>query len=83
MRIRPRVLIGALAAGPAAYAAALLGLALPINYIDAALTAGLFGLLIFVVVVSWAAGANKFLQLLMSTLMPASFVATVLVFLPR
>ncbi|MET0380241.1 MAG: hypothetical protein ABW049_14715 [Spongiibacteraceae bacterium] len=83
MSIQQRTLIGAIAACPAAYGAALLGLALPINRIDATLTAGLFGLLVFVAVVCWAAGAHKFLQLLASTLLPASFVATVLIFLPR
>lgn len=83
MSIPQRTLIGAIAACPASYGAVLLGLALPIDRVDATLTAALFGLLVFIGVICWAAGAHKFLQLLASTLLPASFVATVLMFLPR
>lgn len=83
MHISPRPLLGTLAACPAAYGAALLGLALPIDRVDAALSATMFALLIFAMVVSWAAGAHKALRLLTGTLLPASCIATMLIVLPR
>lgn len=81
MRISPRVTTALIATCPAAYGAFLLGLALPLDRTDAALTACLLGLLAFVAMLGWACGAYRFLRLLAATLLPTG-VATILLCLP-
>lgn len=83
MTIGWRVLTGSALAYPGVQGAVLFGLALPVDYVNAALTAGSFGFLMVVALVSWMAGAQKMLQILASVFLPGVLLTALLLTLPR
>lgn len=78
-----RVFTGSTIAYPGVWSAIALGLALPINRIDAALTAGAFGFVVLALIVSWIADAKKSLRLIASVFLPGTLAIALLMILPR
>jgi hypothetical protein len=83
MRIEGRALAGVVAAYPAVNGAVTLALSLPINRIDAMLTAASFVFVVFVGITTWIAGATKMLRLFAGIFVPGVLLTTLLVTIPR
>lgn len=73
-----RVLMGSTMVYPSVQGAVALGMSLPINRIDAALTAGSFGCVIAVMIVSWVAGAKQLLQMMAGVFVPSTLLIALL-----
>lgn len=76
-----RIFIGCLVACPSAYYTARLSFSLPLDPADAALTAGLFSLVVFTSIVCWSARAYKLLSFGINVFVPASVLTTAMLLL--
>ena len=82
MSIGWRVLMGSAMAYPIVQGAVSLGMSLPINRIDAALTAGAFGWVVAVMILSWVAGAKKILRMVAGVFVPSTLLIALLLTIP-
>ncbi len=82
MSIGWRAITGSLVAYPGIQGAISLGLSLPMNRIDAALTAGTLGFIATAMIVSWIIDATKTLTMLAAAFLPG-VAATVLLLIAR
>lgn len=83
MSIGWRVFTGSTIAYPSMWSAISLGLSLPINRIDATLTAAAFAFVMAAAIVSWIVNANKILQILGAAFLPGTLAIALLLILPR
>lgn len=82
MSVGWRMLMGSTLAYPSVQGAVSLGMSLPINRIDAALTAGAFGWVIAAIILSWVAGAQKILHMLAGVFVPSTLLIVLLLTIP-
>lgn len=81
MTVGWRALTGSTMAYPSVYGAFSLGMSLPIDRVDAALTAGSFCVAIVAVIVTWVVGAKKLLQMAASVFVSSSLAIVLLLIL--